>query len=51
MPIVGSKPKNGVYKCIICDQRVTIDHSRPTLTFCPKCDGISFISTESNLNM
>ncbi len=44
MPIVGSKPKKGIYKCIICDKKVTVDYSYPTLTFCPKCDGITFIS-------
>lgn len=49
MPIVGSKPKKGIYKCIVCDQKVAVDYSHPTLTFCPKCDGITFISAESNL--
>ena len=49
MAIVGSNPKKGLYKCIICDEKVIIDHSHPTLTFCPKCDGVTFISTDSNL--
>jgi len=50
MPIVGSKPQKGIYKCIICDHKVAVDYTHPTLTFCPKCDGISFISTESKLD-
>ncbi len=50
MPIVGSKPEKGTYKCIICDQKVAVDFARPTLTFCPKCDGITFISSESDIN-
>lgn len=48
MPNAGSRPKKGIYKCIVCDQKVTIDHSRPTLSFCPNCDGISFISAGSD---
>lgn len=50
MPIVGSKPEKGIYKCIICDQKVAIDHSRPTLNFCSKCDGITFISSDSDID-
>jgi Zn finger protein HypA/HybF involved in hydrogenase expression len=48
MPIVGSRPKKGIYKCIVCDQKVTVDYFRPTLSFCPNCDGVSFISVASN---
>ena len=48
MPLVGSKPEKGIYKCIVCDQKVTVDYRNPILNFCPKCDGINFIKMEGD---
>lgn len=43
MALAGSRPRNGIYKCIICDHLVKMDDSQKALPLCPKCDGISFI--------
>lgn len=46
MTTVDQKPGKGTYACMVCDQRVVLEHDDQELQECPKC-GSSEFSKES----
>ncbi len=42
MPLAEEKPGVGTYCCVVCDQRIVLEHVEESLPECPKCGNDEF---------